>query len=114
MVIPLEGSLLYVEPVYLQAASLAFPELKRVIVAIGPGRPAMEPSLVQALEVALGRKAPTAPSADSPFVKPPPAGGPAPSPGGQATPVATPDLDQLIAQLEQLLTQIKQLREGQK
>ena len=115
LVIPIEGSLLYVEPIYLQAASLAFPELKRVIVAIGPGRPAMEPTLGQALAVALGQQAPTGPTSDTgPFTQPSPKATPAPRPSGQATPVATPDLDQLIAQLEQLLAQIKQLREGQR
>tara|TARA_Y100001970_G_scaffold39591_1_gene48761 strand:- start:1363 stop:1713 length:351 start_codon:yes stop_codon:yes gene_type:complete len=33
MIIPIEGSLLYVEPIYLQAETSKLPELKRVIVS---------------------------------------------------------------------------------
>ena len=35
MVIPIEGTILYVEPLYLQSEFLAFPELKKVILADG-------------------------------------------------------------------------------
>ena len=118
LVIPIEGNLLYVEPVYLQAASLAFPELKRVIVAIGSSRPAMEPTLDLAMEVALGRRAPSGPTQDGGPITQPPTGTPAPRPPtptaiptpGFGTPQPTPDIDQLIAQLDELLRQLKQLR----
>ena len=49
LVIPLEESLIFVEPVYLQASTLNFPELKRVVVAIDDKRPVMEPTLERAL-----------------------------------------------------------------
>ena len=112
LVIPIQGSLLYVEPVYLQSASLAFPELKRVIVAIGDGRPAMEPTLNQALQVVLGQRTPTPPTTDTgPVAAPPSTGGPR---GAQPIPQATPDIDQLVKELEQLLAQLKQLRDGKK
>ncbi|MDI6814687.1 MAG: UPF0182 family protein [Dehalococcoidales bacterium] len=48
MVIPIENSILYVEPVYLQAERGRLPELKRVIVASGE-RIVMEPTLAQSL-----------------------------------------------------------------
>ncbi len=53
MVIPVDDALIYVEPLYLQAATGRFPELKRVLVAYGD-RVAMEESLKGALLQALG------------------------------------------------------------
>ncbi|MDO8674258.1 MAG: UPF0182 family protein [Dehalococcoidia bacterium] len=48
LIVPIEDSLLYVEPIYLQAETSHLPELKRVIVASGP-RIAMEPTLAESL-----------------------------------------------------------------
>ncbi len=48
LVIPIENSILYVEPIYLQAERGRLPELKRVIVASG-NRIAMERTLAQSL-----------------------------------------------------------------
>ena len=48
LVIPIENSILYVEPIYLQAERGQLPELKRVIVASG-NRIAMEQTLAQSL-----------------------------------------------------------------
>lgn len=74
LVIPIESSLLYVMPLYLESTSTKIPELKRVIVALGD-RVAMEPTLHEALSAVVGRQvsptpptgatvgAPTAPSA---------------------------------------------------
>lgn len=56
IVIPINNSFLYVEPVYLQAESSALPELKRVIVASGP-RIAMRETLNQALEALFSDQA---------------------------------------------------------
>ncbi|MDH4228155.1 MAG: UPF0182 family protein [Nitrospirota bacterium] len=50
LVIPIEDSLLYIEPLYLAAEKGSLPELRRVIVSYG-NRMAMEPNL----ELALGR-----------------------------------------------------------
>jgi uncharacterized membrane protein (UPF0182 family) len=58
LVIPINGSVLYVEPIYLKAMQEAIPELKRVIVARGDGRVAMRQSLSEALEALLGEPAP--------------------------------------------------------
>jgi uncharacterized membrane protein (UPF0182 family) len=53
IVIPIEQSLLYVQPLYLQATEGQMPELKRVIVAYG-NRIAMESSLDNALAKIFG------------------------------------------------------------
>ncbi|MFZ1753908.1 MAG: UPF0182 family protein [Caldilineaceae bacterium] len=54
LVIPISGSLLYVEPLYLQAASGKIPELKRVILAT-PDRVIMAENLGLALAELFGR-----------------------------------------------------------
>ncbi|MDI6891370.1 MAG: UPF0182 family protein [Actinomycetota bacterium] len=56
LVIPIEDSLLYVEPLYLQAEQTALPELTRVIIAHGD-RVTMEESLEEALLVVFGGRA---------------------------------------------------------
>ncbi len=53
LVIPIEGSLIYVQPLYLRAESGKIPELKRVIVAY-ENRIAMEENLEQALSRIFG------------------------------------------------------------
>ncbi|MEA4923103.1 MAG: UPF0182 family protein [Eubacteriaceae bacterium] len=52
-VIPIEDSILYVEPVYLEANDSAIPEVKRVIVAYGD-QIAYEPTLAEALNSLFG------------------------------------------------------------
>jgi len=53
LVIPIEESLIYVEPLYLRAESGSIPELKRVLVAY-QNQIAMEPTLTDALRVLFG------------------------------------------------------------
>lgn len=53
LVIPIESSLLYVMPVYLQSTDTPIPELKRVIVALG-NKIVMEPTLAEALTRVVG------------------------------------------------------------
>lgn len=60
LVVPVEGSLLYMEPIFLQAERSQLPELRRVVVAHGP-RVAMAATLEEALAQAVGA-APPAPS----------------------------------------------------
>lgn len=75
LVVPVADSLLYIEPLYLQAQGSALPELKRVIVAYG-AQIAMEPTLEEAVarifgalpaaaapQLPSGPGAPSAPSA---------------------------------------------------
>ncbi|MDR3242664.1 MAG: UPF0182 family protein [Clostridiales Family XIII bacterium] len=57
-VIPIEQSLVYVEPVYLEAENSSLPEVKRVIVAYGD-RIAYEPTLAAALDSLFGSGAGT-------------------------------------------------------
>jgi uncharacterized membrane protein (UPF0182 family) len=53
LVIPMDLSILYVEPIYLQAEASQLPELRRVIVAYG-NRIAMEESLAESLARVMG------------------------------------------------------------
>ncbi|MGI9415224.1 MAG: UPF0182 family membrane protein [Hyphomicrobiales bacterium] len=64
LVIPIDQSFIYVEPVYLIAENSAIPQLKRVIVSDGE-KLAMEPTLRKSLNVVFGidaERPPTAPS----------------------------------------------------
>ncbi|MET0486411.1 MAG: UPF0182 family protein, partial [Candidatus Rokuibacteriota bacterium] len=80
LAIPLEQSLIYVQPLYLAASEQgALPELRRVIVAYG-NLIAMEPTLEQSLARIFGSRTP--PSATA-------AATPA-TPGGPAPPAAAP------------------------
>jgi uncharacterized protein len=94
LVIPIGGSNLYVEPIYLRAETAGrtqggIPELRRVVVSTG-NRVAMEPTLEEALARLFGRAVALPPSA-SPI---PSAGQPAaPATGGQG---ASPEVQQLI------------------
>ena len=57
LAIPIENSLLYVQPLYLAASESSLPELKRVIVAFG-SQIAMEETLEQSLQRLFGEKPP--------------------------------------------------------
>ncbi|MBM3451485.1 MAG: UPF0182 family protein, partial [Armatimonadetes bacterium] len=80
LVIPIEESLLYIEPVFLQAETSQLPELKRVIVVHGQ-RMAMEETLERALARVFGVTV----DGQAP---PPDARAPWGSPGGPATPTS--------------------------
>jgi len=87
MVIPIEGSLIYVRPLYLRAQSGRIPELTRVIVAY-QNRIVMEPTLDQAVARLFGqsdRAAPAKPETTSA----------APAPGTPTS--STPSREQLAA-----------------
>lgn len=71
LVIPIDGTLLYIQPLYLQAETTRLPELKRVLVAYG-NRVVMAETLDAALAQALSGAAATAPPEEAPAV--PPAG----------------------------------------
>lgn len=64
-VIPIESSLLYVEPIYLEAENSAIPEVKRVIVAYND-KIAYEKTLGQALAVLFGEESATEVTEDEP------------------------------------------------
>lgn len=54
LVIPIEDSILYIEPLYIEAETGQLPELKRVLVSDGT-RVVMEENLAEALEVLFGK-----------------------------------------------------------
>jgi uncharacterized membrane protein (UPF0182 family) len=65
LVLPIENSLLYVEPIYLQSENLKIPELKKVIAATGE-QVAMEDTLDKALAALLGTAPSTQPGPTGP------------------------------------------------
>jgi uncharacterized membrane protein (UPF0182 family) len=67
--IPIGGSNLYVEPVFLQATSGGLPELKRVIVATGDSI-TMQPMLMDSIEAIFGEDG-TPPPTQPPTTEPP-------------------------------------------
>jgi len=64
LVLPIETSLLYIEPIYLEAANVAKPQLKKVIAATGQNV-VMEDTLDKALAALLGQATPTTPTGPS-------------------------------------------------
>ena len=83
LMIPIGESFIYVEPIYLQAETGRFPELKRVVVANGNAI-AMEPTFKAALDVVFGRRASTLPGASQLTPGLTPAATPTPAPAGAA------------------------------
>jgi len=77
LAIPIEGSLVYVQPLYLAAEQGRLPELKRVIAAFG-NRIAMEDTLEASLGRIFGGRAPGPPMPGAP-VAVAPSRGPAPA-----------------------------------
>ena len=62
LVIPIEQSLLYVEPIYLRAEQGELPELRRVIMSYND-QTVMEPSLEEAIAAIFGARQPDSPDA---------------------------------------------------
>jgi len=117
LMIPVGSSFLFVEPIYLQAENSRLPELVRVVVANG-NNVAMEKTLVEAIDVLLGKRPSSLAGATStPATQPQPQPGatPAPAPAAQPSPTGTPlpraiptgDLQRLLeeAQRSQQVTQ---------
>ena len=86
LVVPIADSLLYIEPLYLQAQGSALPELKRVIVAYG-AKIAMEPTLEEAVARIFGVLPTAAPSGPG---RPAAPGAPSPPTGPGRTPPGRP------------------------
>ena len=92
LVIPIGETILYAKPIYLQAETLAFPELKRVILA-SANRVVMEPTLEEAVASLVRGGAGAQPS-----------GGAGPAPGVFS--------EQFLAELQTLLDSIRAVQEG--
>ncbi|MGW1782244.1 UPF0182 family membrane protein [Streptomyces sp. NPDC002143] len=63
LTVPLDGGLLYVEPVYVRGGGLKYPLLKKVLVTYG-GNTAFEDTLDEALNKVFGAESTTTPPAD--------------------------------------------------
>jgi uncharacterized membrane protein (UPF0182 family) len=104
LMIPIGKSNLYVEPVFLQAEERGLPELKRVIVAAGEQKIAMEPTLRESIAAIFGAEAPPAepvlPAPAEPVPKPP-------APAEPEKPVAA-DIADLIEQAQQHYNQAQE------
>jgi uncharacterized membrane protein (UPF0182 family) len=81
IVVPLDDSLIYLQPVYLQSTGSAFPEFKRIVVA-SPRQVVWADSLGEALRLLL--------AAESGAPNPPPGPGQSPGPTPTPTPPASP------------------------
>lgn len=78
LTVPLDGGLLYVEPVYVRGADTDYPLLRKVLVNFG-GKMAFRDTLGQALDEVFGGASPPPPDTGSgggTTTKPPPAGNP--------------------------------------
>jgi uncharacterized membrane protein (UPF0182 family) len=94
IVLPVQDSLLYLQPVYLQSTSSAFPELQKVILATST-KVVWGDTLADALGLLLGA-APTPNPTPTPSTGPTPTGSPTASPGPATSP-APGDVKALIA-----------------
>lgn len=105
LVLPINGSLLYVEPIFLEAEGGGLPELARVIVAYQE-TVVMEETLEQALESIFGERGELPPGA-------PPSGPEEPVEPVEPGTITDPDIASLIKQARQLFDQAQQRqREG--
>ncbi len=105
LMIPIEDSRIYVEPVFLQAEAGGLPELKRVIVAIGD-KIAMEPTLAESIAAIYDLGAPETPlegTQGPPEDQQPEAEPPATSvpPEDQMPPSSSTDVPELIQEAQQ-------------
>src|SRR5262249_18785284 len=75
LVIPIESSILYLEPIFLQAEKSAFPELKRIVLATS-SKVVMEATLGAALNKLFEGTAPVRPPTGQPTQPLPPSGSP--------------------------------------
>ncbi len=105
IVVPLDKTLIYLQPVYLQSTGSAFPEFKRIVVA-SPTQVVWSDSLGSALQLLLTAEAgsspgpspnPTPAPTPGPGASPTPTPGPGGSPGASATPGLPTDVAGLIA-----------------
>ena len=86
IVVPLDDSLIYLQPVYLLSTGSAFPEFKRIVVA-SPRQVVWSETLAGALDLLIAAEGGTAPS---PSPTPSPSPGPSASPGPSGGPSPTP------------------------
>jgi uncharacterized membrane protein (UPF0182 family) len=95
IVVPVGGSFVYLEPIYLQSTSSAFPQFTKIVVAT-PSRVVWANTLAEALQRAVGEGTPSLPTPgpDAPGPTPTPAPAATPRPGNDGMPS---DINGLIA-----------------
>ena len=86
IVVPLDNTLIYLQPVYLQSTGSAFPEFKRIVVA-SPRQVVWSDTLAGALNLLIAAEGGAAPG---PSPTPTPTPGPSASPGPGGSPSPTP------------------------
>ncbi len=99
IVVPIQDSLIYLQPVYLQSANSAFPDFQRIILAT-PRRIVWGRTLTEALGLLLADTPSSTPSpgpSSSPGPSTSPAPGTSPSPTATAGPGATPPAGDVAA-----------------
>jgi uncharacterized protein len=107
LVLPIgDDGLLYVEPVFLQAAGTPFPEFVRVIM-VDQRRVAFAESVEEGLRQLLGEAEPPPPEEPEPSPTPGESPAPSPSPGESPAPSPSPgelpsDFDGLVAEAQRL------------
>ena len=84
IVVPVQDAIIYLQPVYLQSSSSAFPEFQRIIVAT-PRRIVWGRTLTEALGLLFAAEGP----APTPGGSPSPGASPTPGPGASQTPAPT-------------------------
>ncbi len=89
IVVPLDDSLIYLQPVYLQSTGSAFPEFKRIVVA-SPRQVVWADTLADALRLLLVAESGASPN---PNPGPSPSPGPGQTPGPTVSPRPTPGVD---------------------
>ena len=91
IVVPLDDSLIYLQPVYLQSTGSAFPEFKRIVVA-SPRQVVWDDTLAGALRLLLVAESGASPN-PNPNPTPNPSPGPGQTPGPTGSPRPTPGVD---------------------
>ena len=98
LVIPVNQSLIYIQPLYVQAVGTPLPQLKKVIVVAGD-RVVMRDSLRESLTVLFGSSPPTLEQQGQGAPTAPPAGTPTPPDGSTPPTTAPPAVDVNVASL---------------
>jgi uncharacterized membrane protein (UPF0182 family) len=101
VILPIGNSILYVQPLFVQAENVGNPELKKVALVLGQ-KVVLADNFDQALKDLLGSLEPPTPT-PNPSVSPGP--NPSPSPGGNGG--GNPELDRIVAKAGNLYRQAK-------
>jgi uncharacterized membrane protein (UPF0182 family) len=109
LVLPIDNSFLYVEPIYIQASQASMPELKKVALAMG-NRLAYDDTYEQALAQLIGEVGGQGPVVKAPAAAPTAtAANNAPASAKPAPPQPSPQALQTLQQIREHLTRYREL-----